>query len=537
MKYRGIAIDGVRVEGNTLSFETRAPLRGNVSLLPFLAAAAGRATEQSSGYDYASEEGEDLIRIRHTGLWKLPETLSQEHVVSAHRQLQARIIGGKSRLTVNQRSRMFSVTNASGGLIHGELLLREVEPETDETASTVEIYENSSTILNDGVTFRFTARIPDGYRLVAMAEPPMDLAGNVEFDFARKGRFPAGVVSWRWGSDWSEDEHASAIVQLNRIARQPLRVEFGKPRTAFSVTNSNGGIWRGAFELKGAETRTLFSATVESGEVAPDEEFFSIKMDRLFARGSLLTLGTDTFIPIDVKLETILVRPDGRRIVQPFGYGYVGYRDVSASGGKQFKMGFSGSWRLPPNIGKECVSSVKGQIESQFTKENLRIPLGRKVPFFSVTNRVGGVMRGELRMRRTEPEGDVAARTVEIRKHSATSMKDGVMFYFFANTPPGTRLIIRAEPLQDIPTNAAFSYNENGDSFNGTAIWKWQGGLTETDIARAIVQLNRFDSESPLKLGPGSSVDAFSITNSKGATFRGVFELLQTGPDERAVPE
>jgi serine/threonine protein kinase len=173
---------------------------------------------------------------------------------------QLREAGKTVVLTEGEPFRVFTVTNNSGGVIAGYLEYDLVAPAANPAApgsngpvcASVS-FERMTTF--DMSTFRtvnadYTSFIPPGCKLLALG---MDLDGNegeTRTISARSSGYASDSCEWHFPEYFTGEDLKQVVSQLEALkTRGAVRVAPGKPERVFSITNSSGAVFLGAFEL------------------------------------------------------------------------------------------------------------------------------------------------------------------------------------------------------------------------------------------------------------------------------------------------
>ncbi len=195
----------------------------------------------------------DAAQVSHTARWILPRKTSHDKLTNAKKQIESKLRQGSLELPVNQPLTVFSITNAVGGVMHGELILTRTD--SSESLGTAEaiIRKHSATAMKGGVMLFFKSQSVPGARLI-IKPAPGDEAAQTMFSYSDEGSAFNGTAIWTWSDGMSDEAIAAAMVQLNRHDDQnPLTVTAGQTVEAFSVTNATGRFYRGLFELLAPE--------------------------------------------------------------------------------------------------------------------------------------------------------------------------------------------------------------------------------------------------------------------------------------------
>ncbi len=183
--------------------------------------------------------------------WALGDAFSPDDFESAAAQLRAKTSGRPLDLAPGRPVELFSVTNWFGGIVRGFLRFERVVPElTTALAGSGTNVEATVRLrpYGGGLLAFYTASVPQGYFLEA-ADNSSEL-GDGESSTSINGG-PAGCSSsWRPPRSFPYELQREAGAQLQRFAEEgPLRVVYGEPRQVFAITNKNGEVYRGFFEL------------------------------------------------------------------------------------------------------------------------------------------------------------------------------------------------------------------------------------------------------------------------------------------------
>jgi len=193
--------------------------------------------------------------------WQPFPALAPELELAAVAQIQERWASNNLVLTPGQATRVFTLTNAEGMKIYGEVNFKRVT-HREEGAS---LSFRKATGFPGFVTAVFlSSTVPEGCKLVGRGQFPKGLTGEIHTNLSRTRHGPDGGITWflrpvgKSASDRTADPKEvselteEAARQMNQLmSRGPLEVRLGQSIQAFSVTNSAGEVFSGSFELVG----------------------------------------------------------------------------------------------------------------------------------------------------------------------------------------------------------------------------------------------------------------------------------------------
>lgn len=236
-----------------LAFRSKTSFQAGESLRSYLVRADGRSEENSSehtlsGYPTTTE-------MSTSGFWSFHEECAADAVVNAGQQFRGKLKGNVLEAPYNERVRVFSITNLTGGVVHGELEVMKPEPDLKLAVSGTYVQAHSAVISGgDGIMLFLTADVPPGFRLSATADAPEGVNGDVQISMKRKSPFDDGTAIWRWRDALDDKALQEAVTQWGRFKGDtPLKIEPGRPAEVFAVTNASGKVFRGMLELMAPE--------------------------------------------------------------------------------------------------------------------------------------------------------------------------------------------------------------------------------------------------------------------------------------------
>ncbi|HEY1172515.1 MAG TPA: bifunctional serine/threonine protein kinase/MFS transporter [Verrucomicrobiae bacterium] len=263
---KSIALRSVTNSSGAISLMSRTALLPGEILQPVLRFEDGRLEPGSVTYFVIKRERSDYDTLSLT--WQPFPGLAPELELAAVEQIRERWTSNNIILPPGQASRVFTVTNAEGVLIHGEVNFKRshsVVGETNAAASLV--FEKTSGFGQSLMLHFYNGSIPEGYKLVANGVIPESLSGDTHTHVSKGIHGQMGTFSWSlrprrsltrdellqrggfMGAGGFAEEAARQI--NNRGAKGPIVVRPGKPIELFSVTNSAGEVFKGSLELVG----------------------------------------------------------------------------------------------------------------------------------------------------------------------------------------------------------------------------------------------------------------------------------------------
>jgi tRNA A-37 threonylcarbamoyl transferase component Bud32 len=196
------------------------------------------------------------------------------------------------------------------------------------------------------------------------------------------------------------------------------------------------------------------------------------------------------------------------------------------------------SWSLADSFGPEEFESAAMQLQQNYTGRPIEVPQGKPMELFSVTNKVGGIVRGSLRFERFVPgtasasveAGTEAGATVRLRSYGG-----GLLAFYTASVPPGY-FLEAADNSSELGEGEAFTSINNGSAGSHSS-WSPPRSFTYEQQREAVAQLQRLAEQGPIRVAFGEPFQVFSITNTAGEVYKGCFELVgPPAPAKRPDP-
>lgn len=207
-------------------------------------------------------EGADYNAISLT--WQPFPALAPELELAALTQIRERWASNNLVLTPGQATRVFTVINAKGMHVYGEVDFKRVTHREDGAKLS---FHKATGFPGFVSALFYSSVVPEGCQLVARGQFPKSLKGEAHSHLTWSRFGSNGGLTWflreggrNVGGRTADSEGQNEISQLtNEAARQmnqlmsrgPLEVRLGQPIQAFSVTNSAGEVFSGSIELVG----------------------------------------------------------------------------------------------------------------------------------------------------------------------------------------------------------------------------------------------------------------------------------------------
>ncbi len=196
--------------------------------------------------------------------WQPFPALAPELELAALAQIRERWASNDLVLTPGQSTRVFTVINAKGMQVYGEVDFKRVT----HRENGAKLSFGKATGFPGFVSALFySSVVPEGCQLVVRGQFPKSLKGEAHSHLSWTRFGSNGGLTWflRGGGKNADgrtvdSERQSEISQLTGeaarqmnqlMSREPLEVRLGQSIQAFSVTNSAGEVFSGSFELVG----------------------------------------------------------------------------------------------------------------------------------------------------------------------------------------------------------------------------------------------------------------------------------------------
>jgi serine/threonine protein kinase len=190
-------------------------------------------------------------------------------------------------------------------------------------------------------------------------------------------------------------------------------------------------------------------------------------------------------------------------------------------------------WTLPDSFSLDDYEAAATQLRHNQAGRPLKLIAGKPLELFSLTNQLGGVVRGLIRFERYVPEagsesaeaGANVQATVRLRQYGG-----GLLAFYTASVPAGYFLEANDNSLELGGFGAHTSIN-SGPAGNSSS-WSPPPSFSYEQQREAVAQLQRLAEKGPFQVANGKPFQLFSITNSAEEVYKGYFELV--GPPAAA---
>ncbi|HKX63652.1 MAG TPA: hypothetical protein VJS65_17475, partial [Verrucomicrobiae bacterium] len=189
--------------------------------------------------------------------WHFPEAFGWDHQTAAWDWMRSNHLHRPLRLVAGQPFEMFSVTNSSGGTLHGSIEYRVV---SDEELSSIHskgpvramIRLKPRPAMPQWLTADFTANVPAGYRVLGSCggSAVNDGEANTQLYLGTSTLNPS--CTWFVRGDFKPEHVRQGTEQLENLrSAGPIEVTVSQPARLFSITNAFGETFDGYLELVG----------------------------------------------------------------------------------------------------------------------------------------------------------------------------------------------------------------------------------------------------------------------------------------------
>jgi hypothetical protein len=186
-----------------LSFWVETPVEPNESIRAYFRHEDGRVEEAISGYSVTPDENGRRNHV--SGLWTFHGEFADGCVKDAGRQLEAFAKRGPFEVPVNERFHVFTVTNSTGRILHGDVEFVREEPEGPAANLVAHLQVTGGSVSGfDSVMIHFNPETPRGHRLRAVCDGPAGFSSEANLRGTEFSRGPSGFATWRWPKAWTE---------------------------------------------------------------------------------------------------------------------------------------------------------------------------------------------------------------------------------------------------------------------------------------------------------------------------------------------
>lgn len=266
--FKFLSLHSVINTNGYISVSTITSLLPGESIQPVLRFGDGRLEPGSIHYSVTNNNGvvdSDWLSLT----WQPNPPLTPALNKAAEQQIRTRWANQGIELQAGQSARVFTLTNAEGVKIYGEVNFKQLPPTANPDPSVSLRINNTTAVGRSLMVHFFEGTIPEGQKLIAAAASS---AGNPEkaiTSVTLSGRGPSGAFTWMLtpriavtNSNNSKDEISKAAKllteeaarQINSLAaRGPILIHPGKPTELFSIRDAKGETYTGSLELVGSK--------------------------------------------------------------------------------------------------------------------------------------------------------------------------------------------------------------------------------------------------------------------------------------------
>jgi len=189
--------------------------------------------------------------------WHFPEAFGWDHQTAAWDWMRSNHLHRPLRLVAGQPFQMFSVTNNSGGTLHGSIEYRVVSDE--ELSSThsngpvrAMVRLKPRPAMPQWLTTDFTVNVPAGYRVLGSCggSAVNDGEANTQLYLGTSTLNPS--CTWFVRGEFKPEHVRQGTQQLENLrSAGPIEITVSQPARLFSITNAFGETFDGYLELVG----------------------------------------------------------------------------------------------------------------------------------------------------------------------------------------------------------------------------------------------------------------------------------------------
>jgi hypothetical protein len=189
--------------------------------------------------------------------WHFPEAFGWDHQTAAWDWIRSNHLHRPLRLVAGQPFQMFSITNNSGGTLHGSIEYRVV---SDEELSSIQsngpvramIRLKPRPAMPQWLTADFTVNVPAGYRVLGSCggSAVNDGEANTHLYLGTSTLNPS--CTWFVRGEFKPEHVRQGTEQLENLrSAGPIEITVSQPARLFSITNAFGETFDGYLELVG----------------------------------------------------------------------------------------------------------------------------------------------------------------------------------------------------------------------------------------------------------------------------------------------
>lgn len=188
-------------------------------------------------------------------IWMLPFNFFDEGK-AVRAELGRYQTGHRLTLTNGLPQTLFSVTNAEGAILYGEIRYDRNVPTEDAAKAEVKVKVSADSVRYEGgkLNAEMSVAMPQGCQLHATSWTSGKEPGVAMAFLTDKGTDSeiSGGVSWSWRMTLDEKTGAMAVQQIkDKVGKDSIILKLGQAKELFSVTNSVGEVFSGSLELVG----------------------------------------------------------------------------------------------------------------------------------------------------------------------------------------------------------------------------------------------------------------------------------------------
>ncbi|MEN9574299.1 MAG: hypothetical protein RL514_2154 [Verrucomicrobiota bacterium] len=180
--------------------------------------------------------------------WQFRAPVSSNEVLT---QLRERWDGKLFACPPGKPIPVFTLTNEAGLMFSGEVQFNRTTANPAQPAVAAVMGRSQ---MSFAAMLTFTSTVPDGYSLHVRATGSEAHSARLVLSRSASKYSTDAHCSWHWSDFEFAGVQSAAAKQVQTLfAQGPLLVTNGQPRTVFSVTNANGKVFAGQFELRGPD--------------------------------------------------------------------------------------------------------------------------------------------------------------------------------------------------------------------------------------------------------------------------------------------
>jgi hypothetical protein len=484
----------------------------------------------------------------------------EDEAQAAANQLRENWCNKPLTLVAGEPLELFAVTNRSGSVMAGYLKYMRSVPKPPERSGALVVKPQAivnvrrySAVVSPSVFY--SVKLPPGYALWATASQ-----GQASTHYSQASKPDEYYTAWfrphgipgnyRDYPAQLEAQRKALEEQFQELLdRGRIPVVLGEPCQVFALTNKNGEVYRGFFELvaptpDAAPTQVLSrhpGRTKPAFKPLPGKTVVLTRATNHWGGASKevqdVGVWTDANVGPGEALLALQRHPDGS-LTEAFTQLFVEWESGVVNYSTSLSWFVGGNWS--PGFGEDAAQAATSQLRKNWSDKPLTLAVAEPLELFAITNHAGGVMAGYLKYMRSVPEPPERSGRTVVKPQAIVHVRRCEAFLpsitYAVELPSGYALWATAS--QGKVSTSITQPSRPGDYRSTWFRPPWHPGNYRDLPARMEAQhkileeqFQELQDRGPIPVVLGEPCQVFAVTNKNGEVYRGSFELV--GP---AVP-